>query len=375
MFPRLWLPVTLVLAVSWMARAAEPIRVQSAFVRVLSEAEIPARDKGVLDQLEVRAGDIVKEGQLLGQLDCEEAAIAVARAKLELQIAERQVQNTLPIRMAEGMLKEAEQSRTQAELTQRIAALKALNDVAVRHAEKSRDASKAELERALQARKAFEKSVSLTEIDRLRLVLERNDLEIEKAKFEKELADLQRQVEDAATAEHDQTVARLKLGVEQATLQKEIDLLTRELKARAVEQAQLQLDRRRLHSPLTGEIVEVHRHRGEWLEAGQRVLRIVRLDRLKVEGFAESRTVNGSLRGSAVRVRVQTSETDKPVTLKGTLTFVSPEVDPVNGQVRVWGEIENPDLLLRPGLPVEMWIDPVSRTATNTGASGNSGVR
>jgi multidrug efflux pump subunit AcrA (membrane-fusion protein) len=367
--------VVLLIVAPWATHAAEPIRVQSALVRVLAEAEIPARDKGILDQLDVRAGDIVKEGQLLGQLDSEEAVLAVERAKLELQIAERQVQNTLPVRTAEAMLKEAEQGRAQAELTQRIAALKALNDVAVRHAEKSRDASKAELERAIQARKAFEKSVSLTEIDRLRLILERNDLEIEKAKFEKELADLQRQVEDAATAEHDQTVARLKLGVEQATLQKEVDLLTRDLKARAVEQAQLQLDRRRLRSPLTGEIVEVHRHRGEWLEAGQRVLRIVRLDRLKVEGFAESRAVNGSLRGSAVRVRVPVTETDQPATLKGTLVFVSPEIDPVNGQVRVWAEIENPDLVLRPGLPVEMWIDPVNRTATKPGATGQSGAR
>ena len=41
----------------------------------------------------------------------------------------------------------------------------------------------------------------------------------------------------------------------------------------------------------------------------------------------------------------------------GKLVFVSPEVDPVNGQVRVWAQIENRDLQLRPGLRASMSID------------------
>ena len=38
--------------------------------------------------------------------------------------------------------------------------------------------------------------------------------------------------------------------------------------------------------------------------------------------------------------------------------FVSPEVNPVNGQIRVWAELENQDLLLRPGVAAEMTIEP-----------------
>ena len=30
--------------------------------------------------------------------------------------------------------------------------------------------------------------------------------------------------------------------------------------------------------------------------------------------------------------------------------FVSPEVNPVNGQVRVWADVDNKQLTLRPGL-------------------------
>ena len=202
----------------------------------------------------------------------------------------------------------------------------------------------------------------------MKLVLERNELEIEKAKFEKDLADLQQQIEESSIAEQDQIVERLKLSVEQAQVQKEVDALTRDVKARTLDQAKLQLARRSLRSPLDGEVAEVFRHRGEWLEPGQRLMRIVRLDRLKVEGFVNSREITGSLRGAAVRVRVVLGDDEKSVIVKGKIVFISSEIDPVNAQVRVWAEVENPDLLLRPGLPAEMVIDSANRTATNTAA-------
>ena len=45
----------------------------------------------------------------------------------------------------------------------------------------------------------------------------------------------------------------------------------------------------------------------------------------------------------------------------GKVTFVSPEVDPVNHQVRVWAEVDNTELVLRPGLAAEMTIDAGKR--------------
>jgi macrolide-specific efflux system membrane fusion protein len=40
----------------------------------------------------------------------------------------------------------------------------------------------------------------------------------------------------------------------------------------------------------------------------------------------------------------------------GTIVFVSPEVDPITGQVRVWAEIDNREGKLRPGQPARMVI-------------------
>lgn len=341
--------------------ADEPIKVQSAIVKVLEEAEVPARDAGVLATLNIREGHRVKAGQVLGQLDDEEVQVAGQRAELELTIAETQLKSTLIVRTAEAVLREAEEDRKQIELTHRIASKKSDNDVAIRHAGKSRDASKAELDRALQSRKTFAASVSQAEIDRLKLIVERNELEIEKAEFEKEIADLQKQIEDASIAEQEHTVARLKLSVEQAQTQKEIERLNRDLKSRAVEHAKLQLQRRQIRSPLEGVVVEVFRHRGEWLEPGQRVLRIVRLDRLRVEGFVDSRQIHGDFGGANVRVIVE-SALGKKISVPGKVVFVSPEIDPVNNQVRVWAEVENPDFELRPGMTAsEFLIDTTKR--------------
>ncbi|MCX7423665.1 MAG: HlyD family efflux transporter periplasmic adaptor subunit [Planctomycetia bacterium] len=347
-------------AISSYAAADSLIPVQSVLTRVLEEAEVPAREAGVLAKFIVREGDRVTAGQVIGQLDDEDAQLAVARAVLELAIAAKQVENSLPIKVAESLLKEAEQDRKQVDLTQRIASRRSDSDVSVRHALKSRDAAKADLDRAMAARKDFAKSVSQTEVDRLRLIVEKHDLEIEKAEFEKELANLQKQIEDSTILEQDQTVERLTLSIEQARLQKEIDGLARDLKARQLDQAKLHVQRRQICSPLDGVVVEVFRHQGEWLEPGQRVLRIVRLDRLRVEGFVDAKRIRGEMRDAPVRVDVELADEIK-AKVKGKIIFVSPEVDPVNGQVRVWAEVENPDFKLRPGLRAEMLIDVMGK--------------
>jgi macrolide-specific efflux system membrane fusion protein len=45
----------------------------------------------------------------------------------------------------------------------------------------------------------------------------------------------------------------------------------------------------------------------------------------------------------------------------GQVVFVSPEIDPVNGQVRVLIEIDNPELTLRPGTRATAVITPEER--------------
>jgi multidrug efflux pump subunit AcrA (membrane-fusion protein) len=58
-------------------------------------------------------------------------------------------------------------------------------------------------------------------------------------------------------------------------------------------------------------------------------------------------------------VKVRVAPPGKPeAEYKGRVVFVSPEIDPANSQVRIWAEIDNPQLHLRPGLRGVMTVEP-----------------
>jgi len=104
-------------------------------------------------------------------------------------------------------------------------------------------------------------------------------------------------------------------------------------------------------------VVQVNLHRGEWVPAGKTVIRVLRVDRLRVEGFVQTRDLPGDLSGRRATLLV-----DLPgragAEFDGAVVFVSPEVNPVNGQVRVWAEVENPKLQMMPGLRGTLTIHP-----------------
>jgi multidrug efflux pump subunit AcrA (membrane-fusion protein) len=104
-------------------------------------------------------------------------------------------------------------------------------------------------------------------------------------------------------------------------------------------------------------VVEVLRRRGEWVQPGDTVVRIVRLDKLRAEGFLPAKHASLDLVGSQVRLKVASPD-NKPLEFTGHIVFVNPEIDPLNSQVRVWAEVENPDLKLRPGMQATIMIAP-----------------
>ena len=86
------------------------------------------------------------------------------------------------------------------------------------------------------------------------------------------------------------------------------------------------------------------------------------LDRLRAEGFVPARELGENLAGRPVVLTVDLP--GKPgAQFPGKLTFVSPEINAVNGQVRVWAEIENTGMELRPGNQAAMSIQGVGTAA------------
>ncbi|HEX4147984.1 MAG TPA: efflux RND transporter periplasmic adaptor subunit [Pirellulales bacterium] len=208
--------------------------------------------------------------------------------------------------------------RAQLELT--IAQMDAKNDLKVRFAAKSLDVARAELRRANESVEKYRKSISESELDTLRLNVTGGELEVEQA--QKNLA---------------------------------IAAVNCQLKENELAAAAHRLEQCRITAPIAGMVVQIKRHRGEWLEPGQSVMRLVRLDRLRAEGFVAARELGENINGRPVTLSV-----DLPgrsgAKFTGKVVFVSPEINAVNGQVRVWAEIENAGLELRPGNQAAMTI-------------------
>jgi len=287
------LPLYLLFAAAPATPAEAPIEVEHALVTLIEQVEVPAREAGVLAAVEVREGQIVAPDDLLARLDDAQQQLAKKKATLELDIARAEAQN----------------------------------DVDVRFAKKSTDVTRAELKRASESMEKYNRSVSATELDRLRLEAERAALQVEQAEQELRVA---------KSTEH--------------------------LKQNEVDYAAWTIERLRIKSPLAGMVVEVKQHPGEWVEPGKTMFRIVRIDRLRVEAFIDAAQITEGMVGRPVTLSIDLPGRDLGE-FSGKIVFVSPEVDPVNGQVRAWAEVENRGALLRPGLHGALKIAPLPADA------------
>jgi multidrug resistance efflux pump len=218
--------------------------------------------------------------------------------------------------------REAQGKLRLAEFELNAAVAEANSDVRVRAAAAAQDVAEKELEQAHEIRRRAPGSVSETEVRRLQLSFHRYGLEVE-------------------VAEKDLEVARI----------------TRDAKSAAVDLSKLDLSKLGITSPLDGVVVQVYKNAGEWAQPGDPIARVVRMDRLRVEGdFNASLYSPDELMGRPVTVEVRFPR-DRVVRLEGEVTFVSPLVD-LAGDFQVWAEIENREengfWLLRPGLRADM---------------------
>ena len=200
----------------------------------------------------------------------------------------------------------------------------AASDVKIRQARQTLKLAELELKKSEDANREVPGVISTTQFEKLRIAIENAQLEIEQA------------AHDQAAAQRAVVAAKNDLQVAQ----------------RAVE-------RRRIVAPIAGVVVDVRKRTGEWLKPGDTVLRIVRDDRLRAEGFVDVQQLTVPLLGEPAELTVDLPG-GKSGVVRGKVTFVSPEANPINRQVRVWAEFDNPDGRLRPGLSARMVVRPVA---------------
>ncbi|WP_437223365.1 HlyD family secretion protein [Planctomicrobium sp. SH661] len=336
--------------------AGEKVVVENALIRLIDEVEVPAREAGALVEILGREGDSVTSGQLIARIDNQLQKLLSNRAEVELAIARRELENRAQLELAAKTVELEEQKGVEQELTSRIAHKKAENPLKVDAAQKQMDLAKNELDRGLAAQKEFKGSISASEIDGRRLTYEHADLNARQMRFEQEIEVLLAEAEDVSTRTQVLSVEQARLQVDDATAKQEVAALQVKLKENQLETAAEALERREIRSPIEGIVVRVERHMGEWIEPGEPCFRIVRLDRLRVEGFLSARYALKISPGAKVLVTVQI-EGAQPVECEGTVTFISPEIDPVNHEVRIWVEIDNAQQKFRPGMHGSLTID------------------
>jgi multidrug resistance efflux pump len=117
---------------------------------------------------------------------------------------------------------------------------------------------------------------------------------------------------------------------------------------------------RKIVAPLDGEVVDLRKHEGEWVQPGDTLLKIIRLDRLRIEGFLNASTHGHSeLRGRSVDVWVVLAH-GRRERFDGRVVLVNPQVE-ASGEFRVRVEVlnrkENDAWLLHPGRAADMSID------------------
>lgn len=149
------------------------------------------------------------------------------------------------------------------------------------------------------------------------------------------------------------------LYLEQAEHDRHVSELLGMTKSAELAQIDAAIERRRVTAPLNGVVVEIFKRSGEWLQPGDRIMRIVRLDRLAVEGSIRAADLDPGevdLKSVTVEARLAHGRREK---FTGKITFVDPTE--VEGNFRVRAEVinrqEGRQWLLRPSATVEMRID------------------
>ena len=198
------------------------------------------------------------------------------------------------------------------------------NDINVRYAMKEAAVAESEYKRAKDANAGVGGAVSQSELKTKELDHQRAVLQVEQANV---------------------TQGLIKYEVRSAVGQ--------------VNAARQSVERRLIVSKIEGEVFEVHRNRGEWVEPRDAVVRVVRMNQLQIIGFLkESDHARSSVINRPIEVEVAV-DGERVEKFRGKIVFASSETTG-GGQFRVTAEVDNRKKnglwLLKPGQDATMTI-------------------
>ncbi len=318
-------------------------------VTVIDEVEVPAMETGAIVEILVREGNAVKKGDVLARLDDRRAQLAQSLAMTQLEIANAKAGNPVAVALAEKAVSREKQLNNEQATRIEMAKRKSENDLRVRAASKSEEVAKTELDRAIEAKKRYVDSISHSEIDSINLIYQKAKIETQQAKFEQALDALQLTLEERSAETQQLAVEQAKLEVEQSANAQHLEQLQLKLQQHQTKLAELMVLQHSVIAPFDASVVEIKKRSGQWVRSGEGIIRLVRLNRLRAEGY-----VDASLRNRLQKIESPTlslkASGGEVVQRIGDIVYISPEIDPVNSQVRIWIEFENPSEEVLPGM-------------------------
>ena len=251
------------------------IKINSAQLQLIVNVKIAASDAGVIEKISVTEGKHVEEGAVLLKLNQDRQQANSITAQNEFKIAKAESEN----------------------------------DIDLKFAKVSTEVSGKVYQRSLNAVRQFAKSVSATELERLKLEWQ-----------------------------------RACLSGEQAQRTSTVNELNVDLKKAQLELATVELENRHIKSPVSGLVVEVYQQVGEWVQSGQPIARVIDLSKLRVS----CRCYLKDASPETISEEATFVHDDKEY--KAKVVFASPEIDPDVQDFIVWAEVQNPNGTLKPGV-------------------------
>ena len=159
-------------------------------------------------------------------------------------------------------------------------------------------------------------------------------------------------------------VVRAKLQKEKATQDLEVAALKVDAQKADLAAMDLEVERRKIRSPLAGLVNRRYREDGEWVKPGDPVLQVLPMETVRVQGDLDKRLGPEDVDGQPVTVSVSLPgrPPEQREVFKGVVIFPDPEINS-GGKWVVKAEVKNrrqPNgyWILRPGMAVEMTIEP-----------------
>jgi len=206
----------------------------------------------------------------------------------------------------------------------KVAEVEAESDIYIRYATAAAAVARAEYDLAIEANRQVEGAFPLAEVRRL--LLKHNEMVLSIRK-----------------SEMDRRIAQLQVNVSKAEL----------------DATEVSVARRKILCPFDGIVMEVSKHVGEWVQPGDRIVRVIRVNCLRVESELDiEQFAPGDVAGRKVTVKVILTG-ERPVSFDGVLSFTGSEIDqrgryPIRAKIQ--NRRENGRWLLQAGMKAEMTI-------------------